>query len=285
MPVDLKDLYAALAADTDAAGLSSAAAVRRRGDRHTRAVVAAACAGVSVGVAGIAFTADGLLDKPNPAGTASPSPSTTDGPSPSAAPSISPSPSQSPVVPPATAPIPDSAFLQPPTDRTHIPADKPRDGRGAIPTLCHADYASDALIGRQRTRHYIYHHPDTPEGNVPDGTVDQTIAVYRPGGAAAAMDEFRSAVAACPSDADGRVTYTVLTPYAVGDDAIVLEQKHFTKGVSGADLVLTAYTAIVRVGDVVTILFNVGWEEIDAESEATRVYAERAVTAIEKWRS
>ena len=102
------------------------------------------------------------------------------------------------------------------------------------------------------------------------------------------MDEYRSAVAACPSKTDGhggRVTYTVLAPYAVGDDAIVLEQTHFTEGISGADLVLTSYMAIVRIGEVVTILFNTGWEEIDADPEVTRDYTERAVRAIEKWRS
>jgi hypothetical protein len=42
--------------------------------------------------------------------------------------------------------------------------------------------------------------------------------------------------------------------------------------------------AVVRVGDVVTVLYVRGWETADSELEYVNRFVEWAVSAIEEWR-
>jgi len=155
-----------------------------------------------------------------------------------------------------------------------------------MPSLCNAKFASDKLIGRQRARHIFFHAIDAPADSIPNGTVDQTIAVYKPGGAAAAMTDFRAAVAACPKEnlsTGGTSLHRFLTPYALGDDAILVERTWSNPPnfpVQTPDLL-----AVVRIGDVITILWSTGWEGIEADAEVTRLYSGLAVKAIQQWRS
>jgi hypothetical protein len=291
MPTDLRDLYAALSADTDTTILDTAPSVRRRADRHAHIVVVAACIGAAIAVGGIAIAANGALSghkAPAPAGSPSPIESPV-----SPAPSLSPSPSTLPsqqVVPSANAPIPDSAFFTPPANRTRQQPAKPVDGRIEMPSLCDVAYPSDDRVGRQRSRHIIFYRIGAGPTNIPDGTVDQTIAVYEPGGAEAFMGEIRAAVAACSSDrldGGGTVKYRLLTPKDVGDDAILVEQAWTPPPPSGSPPYPSASKAlisVVRVSDVVTILYAMGWEDIDADRSVTEDYTDRAIRAIEKWR-
>lgn len=240
----------------------------RRGEQR-RTVLAVACLGVifCLGAAG--------CSDPSPTGSAQPS----------AASSTIGSPSAAPIGPPATVPIPDSAFFTPPANRTRMAPDKPQDGRSELPSLCKATYASDREIGQQRNRHIIFHGLDATAETIPTGTVDQTIAVYRPGGATAAIANFRSAVTACPTeklDTGGTVTHRLLSPYAVGDEALLIEQTW----TNPPDFPETTKNllSIARTGEAVTFLWVTGWEGIDADPEVTSDYTARAVAAINEWR-
>jgi hypothetical protein len=197
--------------------------------------------------------------------------------------------SPSPTGPPAGAPIPDSAFFTPPANRTREQPEKPTDGHADMPALCDADFASDAKIGRQRTRHIVFFEVNASPDTIPDGTVDHTIAVYQPGAAAVAMAEIRNAVAACPTDdqEDGvALKYELLAPKNQGDDVLLI-QETWTPPADG-----TAPDAgpskglisIVRVGDVLTVLKVYGWEGIDADRAVTQAYTDLAVRTITKWR-
>jgi hypothetical protein len=297
MPTDLRDLYAALSADTDATILDTAASVRRRADRHALNVVVAACVGVAVAVGGVAIVANGALsghkaptpaDSPSPVESpVSPAPSLSPSPSPTSSPSSLPSQQ---IVPPANAPIPDSAFFTPPANRTKIQPYMPTDGRRVDrPSLCGAMYPSDARIGRERSRHIFYSSVNAPPDYVPLGTVDQTISVYEPGGAEAAMSEIRAAVIACPSekaDNGGTAKYRLLTPKDTGDDVILIEET-WTPPPSDSPpypSVTKQLYYFVRIGDVLTELFVTGWEDIDADRSVGDDYTNRAVRAIERWR-
>jgi hypothetical protein len=296
MPTDLRHLYAALSADADTADLDTAASVRRRADRYARTAVVAACVGAAVAVGGVALATNVALsghaptpgDHPSPIQSpASPAPSQSS----SAPPSSSP-PSSAPqqIVPPANAPIPDGAFFTPPANRTHTQPAKPTNGRAGMPSLCGAALPSDAQIGRQRGREILFYDVNAAQDAIPLGTIQHTIAVYRPGGAAAAMTDWRAAVAACPSerlDTGATVTYRLATPKDQGDDAILIEAVWHAAPADAGQFPspVTSLVSIVRVGDVVTILYAVGWEGIDADRSVTLDYTDRAVLAIETWRT
>lgn len=243
-----------------------------------RAVVVVGC------LAAIALSAATGCSGSPPAGVALPTstPSTSD--TPSASPAASrPAPS---VAPPATAPIPDSAFFTPPANRTRIQPDKPQDGRGDLPSLCNAKYPSDKEIGKQRTRRVYFHSVDARAESIPSGTAEQTIAVYRSGGAAAAIADFRAAVTACPAeklDTGATATYRFLAPSPVGNEALLIEQAW--KNPPDYPDTVHSLLSIARTGDVVTILWVAGWEGIDADSGVTSDYTARAVAAIDKWRA
>jgi hypothetical protein len=237
--------------------------------KHMRARLAVACLAVIVGV-GTAGCSD-----PSPTGSAHPTatPATTD------------SASAAPTGLPATAPIPDSAFFAPPANRTRIAPDKPYDGPIKLPSLCKAKYAGDTEIGQQRSRHVYFHEVNAAADGIPEGTVDQTIAVYRRGGASAAIAGFRSAAAACPTeklDTGGTATYRLLSPDTVGDEALLIEQAWTNPPDFPGPT--KSLLSIVRTGDAVTILWVTGWEGIDADPEVTRDYTARAVAAITAWR-
>jgi hypothetical protein len=244
--------------------------------------VVVACAGLSLAAA---CTPHGLAD---PAPIPSASASATASPSALATPSIKDSPS---IIPPATAAIPDRAFFTPPANRTHDAPPKPAAGPVTIPKPCGASHPSDAQIGRQRGRHLTYWGVNTPADYIPDGTVDQTITVYRPGGAEAAMAEFRAAVQSCPTQklSSGATQTWQMSPLDRGDDAILIETTWKRSPNASSDPPvpppsLKFYAAVVRIGDVVTVLYATGWEDIDADLAVTRDYAKRAEVAIRQWR-
>ena len=207
---------------------------------------------------------------------------------PSASTSRSPAPIiASPSVPPADAPIPDSAFFVPPKERTRTtPAIG--TGRAQMPKLCGARYPSDARIGAMRDRDgLMYFGLTAAADSIPDGTVHQTIAVYQPGGAAAYVSELRDAVNACPSEhLDDGATRTngYLTAFpAFGDESFAV-QSTWTNPPEFPGKV-TAYLAVIRVGDVVTTLYFVGWEDFSADVDVTAGYTKLAVTAVQAWRA
>ena len=254
-----------------------AGCVRGRG-KQMRTVIAVACLAVIV-CGGTAGCSD-----PSPTAGAQPTaaPSTIDGRSAEAARS----PSATPIGPPATAPIPDSAFFTPPADRTRIAPDKTQEGRSELPSLCKATYASDLEIGQQRHRHIYFHEVNATADSIPLGTIDQTIAVYRPGASTAAIANFRSAAAACPTEklsTCATVTYRFLSPYAVGNEALLIERTWTNPPDFPATI--KDLLSIVRTGDAVTILWATGWEGVDADPEVTSDYTARAVAAIDKWRT
>jgi hypothetical protein len=243
-----------------------------------RTALATACVAVALG-AGLAACKGS--DTPTAQSSTSDSPAAS-----SAAPTPSPSRSVA-LGPPATTPIPDAAFFKPPANRTHEAPAKPENGRGEMPKLCGARRPSDAQIGKQRNRHIVFHGVNVPDGYIPDGTVSQTISVYRPGGAVAAMAELRAAVAACPSEklsAETTVTYKILPPYALGDDALLVEQ---TWSTTSPEFPSTpkSLLAAVRIGDAVTTLWVTGWEGIDADPAVAGDYSRLAAQALQNWRS
>ncbi|MGC4744410.1 hypothetical protein ACLQ28_01915 [Micromonospora sp. DT201] len=300
-------MYQRLAAAADSCDLGVPDVLRRRADRRARLravggtlAVALVVGGVVIGTQVVAMPPPTTV--PPPANTPTiPAPSATAG---------SPSPSTPPTTPgrpPGTTPasprvtsasppltpvsIPDRAFFTlPPANRTDT---KPKFlDRDVLPGLCGARYPSEAAVVQRRTRSLVYKLPEEKfDGNAPDGTYTHTITIYRSGRADDALDELRRAVRDCPeqekpaSDKSVLSKQRLLSTDGYGDESVLFEMRSPSVDINGdptggdeARLVRA-----IRVGDVVTVLWEIGWET--GSSPRTQVDADsrRAVAAIEAW--
>jgi hypothetical protein len=292
---DIASRYAELAAEVDGAGLMGPHDLRRYADRRARARASVLAAAGVVVVAGTAAGGVALLDRraslpgpadPPPATTAPATPSADPSPTPtvSSAPEPASEPSSAAGAPPPSE-IPDAAFFRLPERYQKDPTQRQEtDTSEALPGFCDDAFAEDDDVTVRRSVYSIYQAPGTPADYVPHGTVHQTITGYRAGGAAAFMDRLRATAADCATyRQDGtEVTFEILDPPDDGDEAVLLErtwpatEPEYSPGV--------AHVAVVRVGDVVTVLYVRGWETADSELEYVNRFVEWSVSAIEDWR-
>jgi hypothetical protein len=295
---DLDRAYRALAREADAVGLAAPGALRGRADRRTRIRVTAAAVAAAVAVGGAVMgtqwvlRADGTVPPPPPAVTGSPTPPPTSAP-PTSAPSTTPPATTTPPTkpppttpPPRTAPksIPDSAFLQvADLSRGYVQPDTSTEE--VLPSLCDATFAGDRSIDLRRTRRLTYYNSGTAEGSTPDGTIRQTITVYEPDRASRFLDELRDAIASCPTD--GKHRYRVVYAPKRGDESLMFEDRYPT--VDPAELQPTGgddvrLISVVRMGDVVTILYETGWEAgWSADPDVMNSFTSKAVSRLLSW--
>ena len=182
-------------------------------------------------------------------------------------------------------PIPASAFFVPPaitsSDQRFV---APATGFVGLWPLCGARYASDSQRADRRGRQVLYFHPGAGAGSVPAATVDHTISLYRAGAGPAALQQIRAAVQACPHDRrDGSVVdYRLLTPPSLGSEALLIEETWNPQ--AGTEFSpVTSLAAVVRIGDVITVLRFIGWEGLNASPQVCDEYTGYAVTAIQAW--
>jgi hypothetical protein len=161
-----------------------------------------------------------------------------------------------------------------------------------LPPLCDARFASGAAVtlGGQMMARY---HPRRTEGYIPDDVLYQTIAVYRPGGAARFMRELRDAVAACPVNTPKVVhcnpyredaRYRLLRAPGHGDEAIlgrITFAEMSNDGPTGRTA--TQWFLAVRIGDAVTVLANTGYEYGHMSADAFREVGAKAVPRFTGW--
>ncbi|WP_439427205.1 hypothetical protein [Micromonospora sp. LA-10] len=307
MSPELHRYYRSLAADTDERVLPAPDRLRRSADRWTRrraALTVLAVAGLVGGtVAGsqlVLAAGPAPNPAPPPAGTPSPQPSTV---APSVAPSspAPPSPSvgrtpgsRSPAVtttpPAAVTPttIPDRAFFVLPAANDAGTGNYFGEGP-VLPALCGASPGDERVVA-QRARSVPYRRAGAPADEVPSGNYRQTITIYRAGGAGAALAELRAAVRACPEQpARGRPAVTVrqrlLPDTGYGDESVLFETRTPYRDAngdpSGGDEV--HLIRAIRSGDVVTVLWEQGWESTSTERAQFDADSRRAVEAIRRW--
>ncbi|MEH0827334.1 MULTISPECIES: hypothetical protein [unclassified Micromonospora] len=305
MSRELPGLYRSLAEDTDPRGLAAPDVVRRYADRRARtraalgALTAAALVGGTAVGAQFVFAAapDTRVGPPaDSPGPPSPNPVPSEPtPTPSAS---SPGPSGSASrQPPSTSPtrtsptartptsIPDSAFFK--LAAANDTGAGSRFGGGQVlPALCGAEPGASGTV-RQRVRSVPFKLAGTPEGNIPDGLYRHSITIYRDGKAAAALDELRDAVRDCPAQPVGNVTsrQKLLASAGYGDESVLFEMRVPYRDVNGeptGDEELRLIRAI-RIGNVVTVLWDQGWEGSSSPKPQVDADSRRAVTAIRDW--
>ncbi|PSK64058.1 hypothetical protein B0E53_03995 [Micromonospora sp. MH33] len=301
----LNRLYRALAADTDERVLPAPDRVRRRADRRARQRAAFGGLTVAVLVAGTAAGTRLVLaaapdaDPGPPATTGSPAPSPTatpPGPSPSR---TTPPPSaRTPDAPPKTSARPPDARPTSIPDRAFFALASANDaGTGSVfgsgpvlPALCGARPGEEGIVTR-RARYLAFKLADTPEGHVLDGSYQHSITVYRDGRADDAMDELRQAVRDCPtqpgSDGGEGLTSTqrLLPDAGYGDDSVLFELRRPTTDYEGAPAMeeVVRLVRAVRIGNVVTVLWERGWEGTSSPRSQVDKDSRRAVLAIRDW--
>ncbi|SCG34010.1 hypothetical protein [Micromonospora halophytica] len=305
MSRELTGLYRSLAEDTDPRGLASPDVVRRHADRRARARAAVGVLALAALVGGTAVGTQFVLtagpDTPvgPPAGTPAP-PSVSPPPAdPTPAPSVSSTPS---ALPSRTTPsAPPSAGGGPPVRTpTSIPdsaffalAAANDTGAGAafsdgpvLPRLCGAEPGGSGVV-RQRVRAVPFKLATTPEGYVPDGLYRHSITSYRSGRADDALRELRAAVQGCPEQQIGSVTsrQKLLPDGGYGDESVLFEmRKPFldANDEPTGDEEVRLIRAI-RVGNVVTVLWEQGWEGSSSPKSQVDADSRRAVQAIRDW--
>lgn len=309
MSRELGSFYRSLAEDADEQVLTPPDALRRRADRRARVrgtVTALAAAVLVVGTAAgsqLVLAANERTHVVTPGST--PSVNTTSPPTVDTTPSPAATTSPSPVGPsgPATTPstgksttrsgapdtptsISDRAFFTQPAGTVAAPpAFVPEE---ALPKLCGARYPSDESLVQRRTRKLVYRNPDTPEGHVPDGSYLHSVTIYRSGKAAAWLADLRRAVQNCPEQerVEGVVSrQRLLNSGDFGDDSVLFEMSEPARDVNGDPTGGNDVRLIraIRIGDVVTVLWEQGWEGTSSERSQVDDYSRRAVTAIRRW--
>jgi hypothetical protein len=313
MSAELSDLYRSLTATANQVTVARPEVVRRHADRQARVRVAGSALAVAVLLGGVAvggrlaFSADGSAPPPSPAGTPAPlptgvtptpTPSASATPTPSGAGSSSPTPPRAnpggtrPATPTGAATahpptsIPDRAFfVLAAANRTGLESTA---AGPVLPTLCGARYASESAVVQRRGRSIAYKRPETRAGSVPDGSYRHSITIYRPGRADDALRELRQAVRACPEQKmpdDTRVwRQRLLDPGVYGDESVLFELRSpYPAGMGEPGAYEVRLVRAVRVDDVVTVLWEQGWEYTAAERAQVDADSRRAVAAIENW--
>lgn len=306
MSRELPSFYRSLAEDADEQVLTPPDALRRRADRRARAqgaVTALAAAVLAVGtVAGsqLVLASNDRAHVVTPGSTPSVNTTPTPTPTPTATTSPSPLDPTGPATTPSTAKpsttrsgapdtptsIPDRAFFTQPAGTVAAPpAFVPED---AVPELCGARYRSDESLVQRRTRRLVYRNPDTPEGHVPDGSYLHSTTIYRSGEAATWLADLGRAVQNCPEQerVKGVVSrQRLLNSGDFGDDSVLFEMSEPARDVNGDPTGGNNVRLIraIRIGDVVTVLWEQGWEGTSSERSQVDDYSRRALTAIRRW--
>lgn len=180
----------------------------------------------------------------------------------------------SPTQPVPTA-IPDRAFLQLADTNGDVPPEEVPN-EGMLPPLCGARYASDAAIAAREGRRLMYWAKRRQEAQTPDGTFRQTITSYRSGGAAGFVGQLRAAVENCPTQTVEGTAYRhrLLTGPRHGDESLLVEA-------SGQDVRLIS---VVRIGAVVMVLYETGWEAgWSADRAVVEAFTAKAVSRLRSW--
>ncbi|MEV4843028.1 hypothetical protein AB0K20_07400 [Micromonospora matsumotoense] len=307
MSRELHRFYRSLAEDTDPGGLVSPALVRRHADRRARrraaAVVLAVAALVSATAVGTRFV---LTAGPATPGGPPASPPATTAPARSAPPvSSAPAPSaltgslvgspsgtvSSAVTAPSGRPptsIPDAAFFTlAAANETGLHT---TFGSGpTVPQLCGA-HPGDSGVAHRRGRALAFRYADTPKGHVPDGSYRHTITIYRAGRADDALRELREAVRSCPvqesPDTPG-VTFRqrLLGGAGYGDESVLFELRRADPPGQGdpAGGGEVRLVRAIRLGDVVTVLWEQGWEGTSSDRPQLDADSRRAVDVLREW--
>jgi hypothetical protein len=183
--------------------------------------------------------------------------------------------------------IPDSAFLQM-ADTHSTSAARTETSDMMLPPLCGATFpvVSPPLV--RRAMAMPYHAAEPTDSEIPAGQFVETIAVYDADGAAQFMVELREMILRCTSQRlDDRVyTNRLLVPTARGDGSLLIEVRYAGLTQDGAPTGMdeTRLVSVVRAGDMVMILYEIGWEGSSSSAADVEHFTSVALARMHHWR-
>jgi hypothetical protein len=290
MSDDLTRALEPLRRDLAHSNLPEPSVVRRRGERRGITVaVAAALGGATVlgGAVGAAayLAAPGTAPVPPASGPASVA---TDPPVPTTRPPAvpttqAPTGTTGPSVPPAPGLAPEAAILpelrgaagyQTALEyRTYLSPPRPCDRSG---------YPSDALARLARPAHGMVEHDQRPS------VLMEYVARYADGsgGSAAYLAELRSDIRACPGrvaageDRDDH-SWSIVESGFAGDESVLIRLRGSGKGYDPQACCTDFYLAVVRDGEIVVALTDLGWEGNGGDRAFAKESAVRALSVAQ----
>jgi hypothetical protein len=288
---ELENGWAQLASEVDGTGLAPAATLRRAADKRARRRIAVVTSAVAVALVATGVGAFGRPGPPPPGPITPPSPTATQAPTPSPTPSAAAPPTTPPASPKGSAPpvvtsVPDRAFLVMPQDmRRDMRVESVPPGQ-QVPALCDNPLGADPTMTVREARKTWYGDPADPIVTTIRGSVAQTISVYEPGGAAAAMRRLRSELDSCRSrsDANADVTFTTQGPPSHGDEGVYLVETFQTTKENYRPPRWAEHVTVVRVGEVITVLRVTVFEGGFPDRADVDLFVRLAVDAIDDWR-
>ena len=258
MSDDLTRTLEPLRADLARAGLPDPSAVRRRGERRRITVVVTAALGVALGLGGAVGAAAHLA---GPGSTTVPPAS---GPAPTSGPPAPTSRPPAPTTGPAAGLAPETAILPelrgPDGYRTALeyrtylspprPCERPR-------------FPSDDHPRRHRPAHGMV---ADAEGQRPTVQMEYVVRYLDgSGGAKAYLAELRADIRACPGRVGGGPgrgdhQWSIVESGFAGEDSVLVRLRGSGRGYDAAACCTDFYLAVVREGDIVVALTDLGWE-------------------------
>ncbi len=135
-------------------------------------------------------------------------------------------------------------------------------------------YPSDAS---RRDAVAVSYFLEPARGDSPSVVV-QFVGVHAPGGAAEQFDDVREALRRCPGGlGQGQRRWTVLGSDLAGDESVLVRIDQQVSYGSGKPKTLSHYSALARVGDVIVVVTDLGWEVGGGSEELVRDLIGKAV--------
>jgi hypothetical protein len=182
--------------------------------------------------------------------------------------------------------IPYRAFLQPSDGADPDAYCAPPDPQYSELKLCQSGFGGGAgPVVRAISMFINRTDPGAPTDTTPADYAHQTIMYFKGGGAHQYFGQLESAVVNCPTVKSGDlVLHNRIGKHGIAGDESFLVSVSFDFEMGGTQMSKTELAAVVRVRDMVTVVYGNGWEESSADPALIQLLAKRAVTRLNAWR-
>jgi hypothetical protein len=180
---------------------------------------------------------------------------------------------------PGTSSIPAGALLQGSDVRNAKPEPMESGDRGHLRPLrpCGDNEAYPSDNSRTAAVAVSYFLEGDATGTAP-AVVVEFVGRHAAGGAAAQFDEITEALRRCPGSlGEKKRRWTVLDTDVAGDESVLVRiEERFSYGDEKPKAV-SDYAAVARTGDLIVVVTDTGWENIDSSEKFVRDLIGKAV--------
>lgn len=180
---------------------------------------------------------------------------------------------------PERSDIPAGALLQPSDVRGAEPKPMEEGDRGHLRPLrpCGDNDAYPSDDSRTAAVAMSYYLESDGTGTAPAVLVE-FVGRHAQGGAADQFDEITEALRRCPGSlGEKKRRWTVLDTGVAGDESVLVRiDERFSYG-DGEPTTVSDYAAVARTGDMIVVVTDTGWENIDSSEQMVRDLIDKAV--------